>query len=70
MGAWSSDSKSHVAHMTDGDFFGTELAVTTSHADTLTIQHVDPDGNVTKYKEVAILNGGEIFDTSAMSYVH
>jgi isocitrate dehydrogenase len=67
MGEWSADSKSHVAHMTHGDFFGTERAVTMSEADTLTIQHVDVNGNVTKYKEVAVLKG-EIFDTSAMSY--
>ena len=67
MGEWRSDSKSHVAHMTHGDFFGTEQAVTMSTADTLTIQHVDVNGNVTKYKDVRVL-AGEIFDTSAMSY--
>ena len=67
MGAWSSDSQSHVAHMTEGDFFGTEKAVTMSGADTLTIRHVDENGVVTPYKDVAMLDG-EIFDTSAMSY--
>ncbi len=67
MGEWRSDSKSHVAHMTHGDFFGTEQAVTMSTGDTLTIQHVDVNGNVTKYKDVPVL-AGEIFDTSAMSY--
>ena len=67
MGAWSVDSKSHVAHMTHGDFFGTERAITMSEADTLTIQHVDVNGDVTKYKDVPVL-AGEIVDTSAMSY--
>ena len=67
MGSWSPDSKSHVAHMIEGDFFGTEKAMTMSEADTLTIRHVDVNGNVTPYKSVTMLEG-EIFDTSAMSH--
>ena len=67
MGAWSPDSKSHVAHMTEGDFFGTEKAITMSEAGILTIRHVDVNENVTQYKQVPILEG-EIFDTSTMSY--
>ena len=41
--------------------------MTMSKADTLTIRHVDVNGNVTPYKSVKILEG-EIFDTSSMSY--
>ena len=67
MGSWSPDSKSHVAHMADGDFFGTEKAMTMSEADVLTIRHVDLNGDVTQYRDVSMLKG-EIFDTSVMSY--
>ena len=67
MGVWKPDSKSHVAHMTEGDFFGTEQAMTVSKADTLTIRHVDGDGNISIFKEVAVQEG-EILDASTMSY--
>ena len=43
MGAWSSDSGTHVATMSDGDFRSTERSVTLSAADTLRIEHVAPD---------------------------
>lgn len=38
MGAWSPDSKSHVSHMDNGDFYGSEKAVVMSKDDTLTIE--------------------------------
>ncbi len=67
MGAWTADSKSHVAHMTEGDFFGTEKAITMDKADSLTIRHVDVNGEQTILKESVPVLAGEIFDTSAMS---
>jgi len=67
MGAWTAESKSHVAHMTEGDFFGTEKAITMDKADSLTIRHVDVNGEQTILKESVPVLAGEIFDTSAMS---
>ena len=67
MGAWKPDSKSHVAHMTEGDFFGTEKSMTMSKADRLTIRHVDSAGNNSVFKEIEVQKS-EIFDVSTMSY--
>ena len=44
MGAWSSDSKSHVASMTAGDFYGSEQSVTLDKAATVKIEFVGSDG--------------------------
>jgi isocitrate dehydrogenase len=67
MGAWAKDSKSHVAHMTDGDFFGSEKALTMDRDDVLTIEHVDEHGNTSILKDSVSVLAGEILDTSAMS---
>ena len=67
MGAWAKDSKSHVAHMTEGDFFGSEKAVTMTRGDVLRIEHVDEQGNQTILKDEVPVLAGEIFDTSTMS---
>ena len=50
MGVWSADSKSHVAHMSDGDFFGSEQSVVMSAADDVRIEHADARGTVTVLK--------------------
>jgi len=67
MGAWSSSSKSHVAHMTAGDFYGSELSTTFAAADTLKIQHVAADGTVAVLKEKVAVLAGEVVDAATMS---
>ncbi len=67
MGAWSSDSQSHVAHMQDGDFFGSEQAVTVSADDEARIEFVGEDGSVKVLKPAIPLLAGEIIDSSVMS---
>ena len=66
MGAWSSDSKSHVASMTDGDFYGSETSVTLDKAATVTIEFVDGNGKSTVLKDKTPLLPGEIIDASVM----
>ncbi len=67
MGAWSSDSKSHVASMSAGDFYGSEKSVTVSEATTVKIEFVDGDGNATVLKDKTPLLAGEIIDASVMN---
>lgn len=67
MGAWSKESKSHVAHMSAGDFYGSEKSVTISEAGQVRIEHVAADGSVTVLKEKTTVKAGEIIDASAMS---
>jgi isocitrate dehydrogenase len=67
MGAWSKDSKSHVANMESGDFFGSEQSTTLGAATTAKIEHRDAAGNVTVLKEGIGLLVGEIIDASAMN---
>ncbi|MBI9067906.1 MAG: NADP-dependent isocitrate dehydrogenase [Salinivirgaceae bacterium] len=69
MGAWSADSKSHVAHMTEGDFFGNEKSLTISEATAgnAKIEFIDAKGNVTVLKEKTALIDGEIIDATLMS---
>src|ERR1700754_1811172 len=51
MGKWASDSKTHVAHMDGGDFYGSEISATMGKAGTLRIQFVAKDGAVTVLKD-------------------
>jgi len=67
LGAWSSDSKTHVAHMCEGDFFGNEKTVVMDKDDTVNYEFVDADGNVTILKEGLPLLAGEILDGTFMS---
>ena len=67
MGAWSKESKSHVAHMTAGDFYGSEKSVTIQDAGQVRIEHVAADGSVTVLKEKTAVKAGEIIDASTMS---
>lgn len=67
MGAWRSESKSHVAHMTAGDFYGSELSVTASAAGAVKIQLRKADGSVVVLKEKTTLKAGEIIDAAVMS---
>ncbi len=67
MGAWSSDSKSHVSTMGQNDFRSNEQSVTVSDATTVSIVHTSTDGTKTVLKEGIALQAGEIMDSSFMS---
>ncbi|RXE87872.1 NADP-dependent isocitrate dehydrogenase [Pseudoalteromonas sp. A757] len=67
MGAWSKDSQSYVASMTDGDFFGSEQSVTVAEATDVRIEHVASNGDITVLKQSTPLLAGEIIDASRMS---
>ena len=67
MGTWSADSKSHVASMAVGDFFGSEKSTTLNSATTARIVHSDDEGNKLVLKEDIALQHGEIIDASSMS---
>lgn len=67
MGAWSKDSKSHVATMSHGDFAHNEQSVTLDKATTVKIQHTDNNGNLTVLKDNLNLLEGEIMDATVMS---
>lgn len=67
MGAWSSDSKTHVSSMESGDFYGSETSVTVKEATDVKIEFVDNNGTTTVLKASTPLKAGEIIDTSALS---
>lgn len=67
MGAWSADSKSHVASMPSNDFYGSEKSVTVSEATDVKIEFVADNGDVTVLKASTPLLAGEIIDASVMS---
>lgn len=67
MGAWAADSKSHVAHMESGDFYGSEKSVTIANAGSVKIEHVAKDGSVSVLKASTKVLAGEILDASVMS---
>ncbi|WLA01450.1 NADP-dependent isocitrate dehydrogenase [Xanthomonas translucens] len=67
MGAWSADSKSHVAYMQDGDFYGSERSALIAQAGSVRIELVGKDGSVTVLKEKTAVQAGEIIDAAVMS---
>ncbi|MFP5308761.1 MAG: NADP-dependent isocitrate dehydrogenase, partial [Actinomycetes bacterium] len=67
MGAWSSESRSHVATMDEGDFRSNEVSVTMPAADTLRIELVGADGSTTVLKDGLAVQAGEVIDASFMS---
>jgi isocitrate dehydrogenase len=67
MGAWSADSKTHVAHMDASDFYGSEKSVTVAEAGSFRIEFVGDDGAVTVLKDKTALKAGEIIDAAVMS---
>ncbi|MGB0880882.1 MAG: NADP-dependent isocitrate dehydrogenase, partial [Polaribacter sp.] len=67
MGAWSQNSKTHVATMSEGDFAHNEKSITTSEATTISIQHISSNGTKTVLKESVSLLKGEIIDATVMS---
>ncbi len=67
MGAWSADSKTHVASMSEGDFYGSEKSVTVKEATDVKIEFVGNDGTSTILKASTALKAGEIIDSSTLS---
>jgi isocitrate dehydrogenase len=67
MGAWSSDSKTHVATMTEGDFAHNEKSITTKNETSISIQHIAENGTKTVLKDKLDLLKGEIIDATVMS---
>jgi isocitrate dehydrogenase len=67
MGAWSADSKTHVASMTEGDFYGSEKSLTVTDADTFSIQFTANNGTAKTLKEASKLLPGEVIDSSVLN---
>ena len=67
MGAWSKDSKSHVASMDHGDFYGSEKSVTVRKAGSFKIEFVGNDGSTEVLKDKVAVLEGEVVDSSVMS---
>ena len=67
MGAWTSDSKTHVASMQDGDFYGTETSVTVTEPTDVKIEFFDTNNNGTVLKASTPLLKGEIIDSAAFN---
>ena len=67
MGAWTADSKSHVATMQSGDFFHNEQSVTVPEATTVRIVHTDKAGKTTELRKPLPLKAGEIIDATVLS---
>ena len=67
MGAWSSDSKTHVSHMKGGDFRSNEKSMTTTAATDAKIEFVGQDGKTTVLKPKVALQANEIIDATFMS---
>jgi len=67
MGKWSADSKTKVASMTEGDFYGSEKSTTVAEASQFKIEFVATDGTVTELKGLSPLKAGEVIDSSALS---
>ncbi len=67
MGPWTKDSKSHVAHMTAGDFYGSEKSTTIGKATSVRIEFVAADGKTTVLKPKLPLLEGEVLDATVMN---
>ncbi|MFN5263721.1 MAG: NADP-dependent isocitrate dehydrogenase, partial [Pseudanabaena sp.] len=67
VGAWSKDSQSHVAHMTEGDFYGSEKSLVIAKAGVVKIELTKADGSTQVLKEKTPVLEGEVIDASVMS---
>mgnify|MGYP001332858943 FL=1 len=65
--AWDPDSKTRVAHMEEGDFYGSEKSAVIGDTQGVRIEFVDQNGSVTVLKEKVELTRGEVIDTSVMN---
>ena len=67
MGTWAKNSKTEVAYMESGDFYGTENSTTLENATDYTIKFYGEDGSVQELKSAAPLKAGEVIDSSVMN---
>ena len=67
MGAWSKDSKTHVASMKEGDFYGSEKSVTFSEEDAVSIEFTSKKGEKTTLKSAFSIQKAEILDAAVLS---
>ncbi len=67
MGAWSKDSKSHVAHMASGDFYGNELSASIAKASVLRIEHTDAAGKITVLKDGLKVKDAELIGATVLN---
>ncbi len=67
VGKWTADSKTRVAHMSSGDFYGSEKSMTVPAATITRIEFVGKDGKVSVLKDKLALKAGEVLDTAVMS---
>lgn len=66
MGQWSKDSKSHVAHMDDGDFYSSEKSAVVQQDGNLKISFTAADGSETVLREAVPVQQDEVVDASRM----
>jgi isocitrate dehydrogenase len=66
MGVWSADSKTEVASMESGDFYGSEKSLISTEATDVKIEFIAQDGTTTVLKESTPIKIGEIIDCSVM----
>ena len=67
MGEWTADSKAHVAHMDNGDFYGSERSATMAKAGELIIEFISKDGEKHALRDPVKVQEGEIVDAARMS---
>jgi isocitrate dehydrogenase len=67
MGVWAKDSASHVAHMTGGDFYGSEKSLVMTSADNVRIELLKADGSIKVLKAKTALEANEVIDSAVMS---
>ncbi|MFJ1210910.1 NADP-dependent isocitrate dehydrogenase [Burkholderia pyrrocinia] len=67
MGAWQATSKAHVAHMSEGDFYGSERSALIADAGSVKIELTTADGAKKVLKEKTAVKAGEVIDASVMS---
>ena len=67
MGEWSPDSRSHVAHMDDQDFYSSEQSYVKTTPGNMRIEHAADDGTVTVLKETTHVTAGEVIDATVMN---
>lgn len=66
VGSWTSDSRSHVAHMSSGDFYGTEQSAVVEQAGTVKISLISQEGNTQILKDNVPVLAGEVVDAAVM----
>ena len=67
MGTWASDSKTEVAHMNSGDFYGTENSTTIEKDGKFRIVFNAENGTTSVLKDFSNLKAGEVIDSSVMN---